>query len=147
MAMLCEACKSAIQAAFTQNSQRGNDPFWYQISESAPVHKTNESFIQGVLQGCPLCLYVWRQMKPGERHIPDVENMNCWVGFREEKEEEEEGEEEDGWEETSSVFFEPTEVEYHLDWLVWGEIHRIWVSGEPRRVYPTTMTKMSKKTQ
>jgi len=116
--MLCEACKSAIQAAFTQNHQKGHDPFWYLIYESVPVHSTNESFIRGVVQGCPLCRHLWRQINPGERHIPDFKNG--WASVEETLD--------------PSVLFKPTELEYHLDWLVWGETHRIWASGEPQRI-------------
>ena len=118
-AMLCEACSSAIQTMFTQNHQKGLDPFCDQLYESAQVHSTNESFIRGVVQGCPLCRHLWRQMKPRERHIPDFENGWAFV------------------EETvdPSALFKPTELEYYLDWLVWGETHRIWTLFGPQRMF------------
>ena len=55
-------------------------------------------------------------MKPRERHIPDFENGWAFV------------------EETPSVFFEPTELEYHMDSLVVCETCRIWTRYGPRRM-------------
>lgn len=114
-AMLCELCKTAIQAVFTQMYRRGAAPFTIDAHADAAesVHTTDDSFLQGVAQGCLICRHLWGLVEPTSwgSDIPvNVDEMNYALSTRSP--------------------FKPTEVRYNLDWSVWSECHFIRIVTE-----------------